>query len=122
MMLVRCHVAPSPIHGLGLFLDEPVSKGQIVWKFNGSVDRILPRSLKPYSFAFKEFVAKYSYLDHYGRFILCGDLAIFMNHSETPTLVGYSTDYAARDLAVGDEMTCDYRDFDMDWRRKLGIV
>lgn len=121
MMLVRCRIAPSPIHGIGLFLDEPcVLAGDRVWSFSYATDLVLPpMDVSTWSKSFCEFVARYSYRREGGTRILCGDLAKFMNHSETPTLVGADDDYAARALRVGDELTVNYRTFDLDWEQKL---
>jgi len=33
---------------------------------------------------------------------------------------GNTENLALRDLAAGEELTCDYRTFDADWREKLG--
>ena len=40
MMLVDTELRPSAIHGLGVFLLAPVSKGMVVWRFDSRVDRI----------------------------------------------------------------------------------
>jgi len=33
MLLVKTKLGPSKIHGIGLFVDEFIPKGTIVWKF-----------------------------------------------------------------------------------------
>jgi SET domain-containing protein len=40
MMLVETELRPSPIHGLGVFLLQPVSKGDLIWRFDARIDRV----------------------------------------------------------------------------------
>lgn len=56
--------------------------------------------------------------------ILCGNRAKHMNHSDTPNCLntfmdGVEVNIAARDIAPGEELTCDYDRFDLDARQKL---
>jgi len=55
--------------------------------------------------------------------ILCGDHAKHMNHSDEPYVIEGDEDrqdnIAARDIEVGEEMTCNYYSFDLDATRKL---
>lgn len=49
------------------------------------------------------------FIEHLGVFRLGNDGDIFMNHSDTPTLIDLGdTMLAARDLPAGTELTCDY--------------
>ncbi|TCM75897.1 SET domain-containing protein-lysine N-methyltransferase [Rhodovulum steppense] len=112
MLLVKHYVAPSPIHGLGLFLVEPVKAGQIVWKYEPTFDTEIPEALlhyllDPYAEAVRENA---EYLSARGVFRLGNDGDIFMNHSDQPTLVDLGEEMrAVRDLGSGEELTCDYR-------------
>ncbi len=38
MMCIKTNVLPSKIHGLGLFADEFIPKGTIIWKFTQGFD------------------------------------------------------------------------------------
>ena len=40
MMLVETELRPSPIHGIGVFLLQPVSKGDLIWRFDAQIDRV----------------------------------------------------------------------------------
>ena len=68
-----------------------------------------------------------SYLDVYaylseGVYVLCGDHARFMNHAAEPNTVEEgSLCLAARDIAVGEELTCNYFNFDELAGKKLGM-
>ncbi len=64
-----------------------------------------------------------------GLFVYCLDNARFMNHSDDPTTAGVHSegsieghDVAVRDIAEGEELTCDYRLFDADFAKKLGLA
>ncbi len=129
MLLIPTFRAQSAIHGLGLFAADPVPAGTRVWEFTEGFDQaILPSQLTRLSAAAKEQFLQYSYLDkHLHEYVLCADDARFMNHSDEPTLLdasdgpadhyGYSV--AARDLAAGEELTCDYREFDIGQHHPL---
>jgi SET domain-containing protein len=63
-----------------------------------------------------------------GHILLSGDHACFINHSrenntgapaDAPAPV---TTLALRDLAAGEEITCDYWSYDADTPWKLGLV
>src|SRR6516225_3895295 len=38
MLLVKTTLRPSEVHGLGLFADEFIPKGTVIWRFDGRVD------------------------------------------------------------------------------------
>ena len=40
MMMCDTELRPSPIHGIGVFLLEPVKAGQLLWRFDSRIDRI----------------------------------------------------------------------------------
>ena len=60
-------------------------------------------------------------------YIVCGDNARFMNHSDTPNCDDVDDlTIALVDIAEGDEITCDYARFDWRFaaapvRRRLGV-
>ena len=61
----------------------------------------------------------HSYVSRYtGKYILCGDDAVYFNHSDTPNVVedtiknGEGLNIAAHDIQKGEELTNDYRAFD----------
>ena len=127
-MLIRTRVAPSLIHGLGLFTVEPVAKGTPIWRFESDFDR----TLSPDEFAALPQLARdhtrwFSFVEPAnGNRILSGDHACFMNHSATPNTGARTTasepitTITLRDLAANEEITCDYFAFDADAPQKLG--
>lgn len=119
MLTVKTHIAPSTIHGIGIFADEFIPKGKIVWVFHPHVDLALTEEmileLDP---PCREQVRKYSYFDGPSqKFILCGDDARHFNHAEDPNCDDHDTQVAhvtvaARDIQEGEELTCNYSVFD----------
>ncbi|MEZ4703494.1 MAG: SET domain-containing protein [Rhodothermales bacterium] len=57
------------------------------------------------------------------NYVLCCDEARFLNHASEPNLVqdltegGHGVDRAARDIAVGEELTVDDGTFETTWSR-----
>ena len=120
MLLVPVRADRSPIHGLGLFAAAPIAAGTAIWRRVPGFDR---------DFAEAEVAAlpepARRHLHHYGWrdaarrvWVLDGDLAIFMNHSNAPNtgapgITGPAAEtIALRDIAMNEELTCDYRAFD----------
>lgn len=128
MLLVKATLEPSPIHGYGCFAAEFIPKGTTVWVFDPRLDMFIPYAeLQRLPEPAKDFVNMYGYVTmHEGEkvIVLCGDHAKHMNHSSTPNLLcipGDMTSYAAaRDIQPGEELTCDYCEFDLEAAEKLG--
>ena len=55
-------------------------------------------------------------------YILSADHSRHMNHSSDPNVISLDgiQDIAARDIAAGEELTCDYDAFDLEADAKLG--
>ena len=118
MFLVPVRLGRSPIHGFGVFAADRIPAGTRVWEFTEGVDYRIPdddvqNAPEPY----RSELLKYAYKDSTGDYILCGDAARFMNHSEEPSCDDSGDLYtvALNDIAPGQELTCDYRTFDLDW-------
>ena len=117
MMLVTTYVAPSPIEGVGVFAAEPIAAGTLIWQLAPGLDRLIRRnevaSLPP---LFQQFVDRYSYPYPHDpeQLIVELDNGRFMNHSATPNTVFSDPDagYTIRDIAQGEELTCNYAEFD----------
>lgn len=120
MLLVKTHLANSPIHGYGLFAAERIARGTEVWRFTPPFDQDLSSSvLDGLTPAQREWMLHYGYIDlRSKRLILCGDDARFINHSDAPniasdfTLDHYGVDIAVRDIEAGEEITSDYMTFE----------
>jgi SET domain-containing protein len=116
MMVVRSYLAPSAIEGLGVFAAVPVAKGELVWRFDRRFDQVIPKdAVTTAPEHVREFLERYSYEFHEDPacVILDADEGRYMNHSETPNvdLTNPEIGVAVRDIAAGEELTCDYACF-----------
>lgn len=116
MLLVPVQLAPSPVHGLGVFAAIPIPRGTPVWRFTPGFDLDLDPSLLDTLTADQRAVMlHFGYIDsRLRRFILCADNTRFMNHSSSPNLAPdfslepHGVDIAVRDIAMGEELTVNY--------------
>jgi len=116
MLLVRTVILPSPIHGIGLFADQYIPANTVIWQFDPKFDVGYTESefgmLSPSA---QQHITKYSYFcAEMNLWVLCGDDARFMNHSDTPNTFeepGIRT-IALSDIHPGEEILCDYSQFD----------
>lgn len=128
MMLVPTRREQSGIHGTGLFAVEEIPAGTATWRFTPGIDlSIHPDAVAEFTQVARDWFVTYAYLDiRTGLYVLCSDDARFMNHSEDPNVGGdyerepvFGMDVAIRDIAAGEELTCDYRTFDRIDRERL---
>ncbi len=127
MLLVRTRLKPSTIHGLGCFAAERIPRGSVVWALDETIDIMMPfaklASLPPLTERFFLMYGHVEMRDGEKTVILCGDHAKHMNHSDEPNVIEVDGDrdenIAARDIEVGEELTCDYHICDLDAVRKL---
>ncbi len=116
MLLVRTVVRESAIHGLGVFADQDIPRGTVIWTFDPLIDRVLRLDdLDRLPEHVRLFVEVYSeYFADLGLLVLSGDNDRFTNHSADPNTVVVlpngpeATVIAVRDIAAGEEITCDY--------------
>lgn len=125
MLLVNAVPRPSSIEGLGLFAAEPIPAGTLI----GRWDERLAWSCSEAEFpalpaAARAFVERYGWRDvASGRWRASVDNSKFINHSATPnTVVRSDGQYALRDIAIGEEITEDYAEFDPDFAEYAGTL
>jgi len=115
MMMVETELKPSPIHGLGVFLTQPVRKGELIWRFDSRIDLVYTEEeIATLPLHVQRYLRIYTtWHEAAGVYVLCGDNGRYFNHSDAPTTVSnaisFGDDRAARDLAAGEELTSDYR-------------
>lgn len=102
--------------GYGVFATAFIPKGTITWildELDQKFDEVTVAALDPVQ---RDRVLKYCYRDEEGYYILCWDIARYVNHSFTPSLIAtpYKFELAARDIYPGDEITDDYGYFNLD--------
>ena len=122
MLLVKTTVKEStvPNIGWGLFADQDISKGDVIWEFNHLVDKVVPvQKLEYLSEIENEYLKKYAYRVG-DDLILCSDDGKYINHSDTPNVDDFidgdnrSLTVANRDIKAGEELFSNYAAFDDD--------
>ncbi len=123
MLTVETYIKPSEIEGTGLFAAQPIAKGGKLWVFQPGFDivydvkevREMPKSVQDY---LEEYA---SLIPQLGKLLLCGDNDRFTNHSYSPNrrfeFVSPTEmyEFATRNIAVGEELTNNYQEFDADF-------
>lgn len=114
MMMVETELRQSDIHGTGVFLLQPVRKGELIWRFDSRIDRVYSEAdLASLPEPMQRFLKTYStWHEATQLWILCGDHGRHFNHSDTPNTLslaaGFGDDVAAEDLPAGVELTTNY--------------
>ena len=125
VLLVKTRIAPSALHGIGLFADEFIPKGTIIWEFTHGFDvYVTAEEIQTLPAPAQAAMLKYCHREvDNGHYVLCADDARFFNHSDTPNTVDLpgpeGPTIAARDITIGEELTGDYWAFDADAALKL---
>lgn len=117
MLTVSSYVAPSAIDGLGVFAGEFIPGGSLLWNLNPKFDIFIyqgeTEGLPPHV---QDFITRYSYphLEMPGVLVVDSDNGRFMNHSLMPNtdFRVFDKGYALADIAQGEELTCNYYEFD----------
>ncbi|HIH24518.1 TPA: SET domain-containing protein [Candidatus Woesearchaeota archaeon] len=125
MLLVNTKVLPSNIHGMGLFADEFIPKGTVIWKFTPGFDlKFTKEQIAGFPEQVREYLHVYSWLSKKsGAYCFSSDNGKYFNHSEHPnSLSAYYEDEdevvtrAIKDIQCGDEITDDYSTFEKDFK------
>ena len=100
----------SPEMGWGVYATAPIPRGTVVWTLCQLDQRISPTQRAALTPAARASLDVYAYIDAAGDSILCWDHGRFVNHACDPAMlaIGQHHEIAVRDLAPGDELTCDY--------------
>jgi SET domain-containing protein len=121
MMLFRTYVAMSEIQGLGVFAGEFIPKGSKIWALDPKFDLLItPNEVEALPPHMQEFVGRYGYphMELPGIIVLDSDHGKFMNHSLTPNtdFRVFDVGYALVDIAEGEEINCNYFEFNPAFR------
>lgn len=119
MLLVPTYIAPSTIAGVGVHAAEDIPADTVIWEYTEGVDwRIQPDELEAFPEPFRSRMRHYLYQEESGVYVLCGDNAKFMNHQDDPNCADPEGEYTItrRAIRAGEELTCDYRAFDVPSR------
>jgi len=112
MLLIKTSVRLSSIHGLGLFAAEPIRKGQAVWAYDSKIDsKVTQSEYEKFTESRRATISHFAYLNSQKQWIICGDGALFINHSDAPNCEVEFNEGATRalkDIPVGEEITLNY--------------
>ena len=114
MMTVKNYVAPSGIHGVGVFAGEDIREGTCIYEFIDGIDIVMTRDqAAAYGAEFARFMRIFAYVDPGDRtLVISVDNSRFMNHADPP-----NTDWdgrfgwAIQNIKKHEEITCDYFTF-----------
>lgn len=143
MLVVKGYTGPDSFGGIGLFAGEKIRKGTLVWQYNPSVTRFV--SVEQY-FSLSgdelEWVRRYSVpmasLEERPPLIgllVSEDISRHANHSDNANTAPISglfdasidpalqPEYALRDIQKGEEITCNYHQWDpLNIVHALGVI
>ena len=114
MMIVKNYVAPSAIHGVGVFAGEDIKQGTRIYEVIEAVDIVMTQEqAAAYGDEFARFMRIFAYVEPSDRtMVISVDNSRFMNHAQEPN-TGWDDRFgwATRDIHKGEEITCDYYTF-----------
>ena len=115
MLTINTYLAPSPVHGIGLYAVEPIKAGSPVWKFNRYIDKIFKHDVFINICSRLDNCSLYHLLNSSysrgGRYFYLTDNARFINHSEKYDNICFVDDYteiALRDIEPHEELLENY--------------
>lgn len=127
MLRVKTKLKNSDIHGIGLFAEEFIPKGTITWAYDPEFDTAFTEEqIRRMPTVAQEIFWHYAYLDkEIDKYILCADDQRFINHSNTEFNINSTTkfDTANKDIQIGEELICNYTNFEEGYfnRRKIDV-
>ncbi len=116
MFLIDVYLGKSAIEGIGVFAKHDIPSGTLLWRLDERFDRLIPVEVwEAQEGAVKSYLDRYCYPRRKDpRFIVFeADDARYMNHADAPNTDFSDGDvaYAVKDIAAGEEITCDYNVF-----------
>jgi SET domain-containing protein len=114
MLIVKTRIDKSTISGIGLFADQDILKGDIVWKMTSiSVLKITPVEYKSLSTVEQTFIKEkdYYWIDKDNNYMIPIDDSRFINHSGNPNIIDSddNTCVSSKNIKQGEELTIDYK-------------
>jgi len=103
--------------GYGVFATQPIPLGTVTWALD-PLDQILDlHAAEQLETSYGGNLVRYTWVTANGNRILCWDFGRFMNHSCEPNSYGpggCQFEIAVRDIAAGEEITCDYATLNLE--------
>lgn len=115
MFHVKVYLAPSPVHGTGLFADQSIKAGERIYTENPELDlQLTTQAFNALEEKEQLFIQHYGFFDtHRERWHLSHDHIRFCNHAgegSNITLINNAYLAAKRDIEKGEELLQDYRE------------
>ena len=111
MFLINTYLDKSKIQGVGVFSKENVKKGDKIKEVRPEFElRFNSTNLPKMPLALANFIQTHAYEEDENEFCLGIDNEKYLNHSDNPTVD--EEGYALKNIAIGDEITIDYNNFD----------
>ncbi|PIG94018.1 SET domain-containing protein [Gloeocapsopsis sp. IPPAS B-1203] len=106
----------SPSIGYGVFATKFIPQGTITWVLDKLDQEIDESYILAIDDIYRDQLLKYSFRNAQGKYILCWDIARYINHSFDANciLTPYDLVIAARDIHPGEELTEDYGLLNLD--------
>jgi SET domain-containing protein len=114
MLTVKTYLAPSAVHGIGLFSAETIPANTIVWQYAEHIDRTYPEELSldiyrnVHNYTFQHLLS--SSYRRGGSYFYLTDNSRFINHSEHPNIAFTDnyTEVSLRQIKAGEEILENY--------------
>jgi hypothetical protein len=101
--------------GHGVFATQLIPRGTITWALDEFDQVLSPERVVALPDMSRTVVEEYAYIDADGNYVLCWDLARYVNHACQPTSrgVGPHIEIAVRDIRPGEQLTSDYSELNV---------
>lgn len=119
MLKIKTYVDKSEIEGLGLFAAEEIKIGDVVWVYVPGFDQAYSQQeFISLPMEAQSFIRRYGYKEDDVIFFT-GDNDRYINHSSEPNtkVVANGDVIAIKPIAVGQEITANYQEFDTDFHQ-----
>mgnify|MGYP003122118971 FL=1 len=115
MFLIDTYLDKSKIEGVGVFAKENIKKGQLIKEVRPDFEIEFNKdNLPKMPLALAKLIDTHAYERELGSKILVMgiDNEKYLNHSKNPSV--NDNGIALKDIKIGDEITVDYKDFDVN--------
>ena len=115
MFLIDTYLDKSKIQGVGVFAKENIKKGQLIKEVRPDFEIEFNKdNLPKMPLALAKLIDTHAYERELGSKILVMgiDNEKYVNHSNDPSV--NDNGIALKDIKIGDEITLDYKDFDVN--------
>ena len=118
MFLIDTYLDKSKIQGVGVFAKENIKKGQLIKEVRPDFEIEFNKdNLPKMPLALAKLIDTHAYERELGSKILVMgiDNEKYLNHSNDPSV--NDNGIALKDIKIGDEITLDYKDFDVNFNK-----